>query len=247
MRHAAGEYQGEGWKLQPLIVIVSLGVTSQHITEQEYTGYLTLFVFWHSYRQGSCCQSHVSTLRRAETLSSSACRELDSAMLRRLEKRILVDLPSEEARRVMIQHWLPPVSSSGGVKLRTELDYSLLSQVGGAAAGTAVLQLLLGHSTDPGLGQHLGVLPLPHTQLGRHFSSPEAPARGTLVGHGAEHGTGTWKSPASRSSACKMVCPGPLCWASFSALNTGRLPATADFITVLTKLGALQFIRVMNS
>lgn len=55
-------------------------------------------------------------------------------MLRRLEKRILVDLPSAEARRVMIQHWLPPVSNSSGVKLRTELDYSLLSQVGSAAA-----------------------------------------------------------------------------------------------------------------
>ncbi|KAF4803789.1 Katanin p60 ATPase-containing subunit A-like 2 [Turdus rufiventris] len=54
--------------------------------------------------------------------------ELDSAMLRRLEKRILVDLPSQEARRVMIQHWLPPLSSSGGVKLRTDLDYNLLSQ-----------------------------------------------------------------------------------------------------------------------
>ncbi|KAL2296412.1 hypothetical protein Nmel_015728 [Mimus melanotis] len=74
---------------------------------------------------------HTETLRRS---LSSACRELDSAMLRRLEKRILVDLPSQEARRVMIQHWLPPLSSSGGVKLRTDLDYSLLSQVGSAAA-----------------------------------------------------------------------------------------------------------------
>lgn len=76
-------------------------------------------------------------------------------MLRRLEKRILVDLPSQEARRVMIQHWLPPLSSSGGVKLRTDLDYSLLSQVGTAAAA-------------PGLGQQ----PLSHRELGTHLSSP---------------------------------------------------------------------------
>uniref|UniRef100_A0A672J1S8 Katanin p60 ATPase-containing subunit A-like 2 n=1 Tax=Salarias fasciatus TaxID=181472 RepID=A0A672J1S8_SALFA len=55
--------------------------------------------------------------------------ELDHAMLRRLEKRILVSLPSLPARQAMISHWLPPVSSPGGVELRTDLDYQLLSEV----------------------------------------------------------------------------------------------------------------------
>ncbi|RLV93601.1 hypothetical protein DV515_00013430 [Chloebia gouldiae] len=64
--------------------------------------------------------------------------ELDSAMLRRLEKRILVDLPSEEARRVMIQHWLPPLSNSGRLKLRTDLDYSLLSQETNGYSGSDI-------------------------------------------------------------------------------------------------------------
>lgn len=50
-------------------------------------------------------------------------------MLRRLEKRILVGLPSTAARQAMISHWLPPVSATGGVELRTQLDYETLAQV----------------------------------------------------------------------------------------------------------------------
>ncbi|KAM6902300.1 katanin p60 ATPase-containing subunit A-like 2 [Xenentodon cancila] len=54
--------------------------------------------------------------------------ELDHAMLRRLEKRILVSLPSSPARQVMISHWLPPLSSIGGVALTTGLDYEMLAE-----------------------------------------------------------------------------------------------------------------------
>uniref|UniRef100_A0A8C6SFG8 Katanin p60 ATPase-containing subunit A-like 2 n=1 Tax=Neogobius melanostomus TaxID=47308 RepID=A0A8C6SFG8_9GOBI len=38
--------------------------------------------------------------------------ELDHAMLRRLEKRILVGLPSSPARQAMISHWLPPENNN---------------------------------------------------------------------------------------------------------------------------------------
>ncbi|XP_008324335.1 katanin p60 ATPase-containing subunit A-like 2 isoform X2 [Cynoglossus semilaevis] len=54
--------------------------------------------------------------------------ELDHAMLRRLEKRILVGLPCLPARRAMISHWLPPLNSTAGVELRTELDYETLAK-----------------------------------------------------------------------------------------------------------------------
>nr|XP_023422615.1 katanin p60 ATPase-containing subunit A-like 2 isoform X2 [Cavia porcellus] len=66
--------------------------------------------------------------------------ELDYAMLRRLEKRILVDLPSQEARQAMIHHWLPPVSKSRALELRTDLEYSVLSQRTAIYLGSSWIQ-----------------------------------------------------------------------------------------------------------
>ncbi|XP_064608794.1 katanin p60 ATPase-containing subunit A-like 2 isoform X2 [Liolophura sinensis] len=57
--------------------------------------------------------------------------ELDHAMLRRLEKRILVDLPTQEARKAMFKHHLPPVvnsKASGGLELYSDIDYDLLAR-----------------------------------------------------------------------------------------------------------------------
>ncbi|KAJ3605179.1 hypothetical protein NHX12_027229 [Muraenolepis orangiensis] len=62
--------------------------------------------------------------------------ELDQAMLRRLEKRILIGLPSEPARQAMISHWLPPVSCPGGVELRTQLDYGTLAKEAAGYSGS---------------------------------------------------------------------------------------------------------------
>lgn len=58
-------------------------------------------------------------------------RELDHAMLRRLEKRILVDLPTYDARKAMFKHHLPRVvnPSEGGLELLSDLDYDLLALV----------------------------------------------------------------------------------------------------------------------
>jgi len=61
----------------------------------------------------------------------SLYRELDHAMLRRLEKRILVDLPTYEARKAMFKHHLPHIvnPSEGGLELLSDLDYDLLALV----------------------------------------------------------------------------------------------------------------------
>ena len=56
-------------------------------------------------------------------------RELDHAMLRRLEKRILVDLPNESAREAMFKHYLRPVISHSPFKIVTEVDYDVAAKV----------------------------------------------------------------------------------------------------------------------
>nr|CAB3257948.1 katanin p60 ATPase-containing subunit A-like 2 [Phallusia mammillata] len=54
--------------------------------------------------------------------------ELDHAMLRRLEKRIIVDLPKEDARESMFRRFLPPCNKEGGLVINTRLDYTKLAE-----------------------------------------------------------------------------------------------------------------------
>ncbi|ELU01316.1 hypothetical protein CAPTEDRAFT_183389 [Capitella teleta] len=56
--------------------------------------------------------------------------ELDHAMLRRLEKRILVGLPTPPARAAMLQHHLPPrvCTKDNGLELTADLDYDYIAE-----------------------------------------------------------------------------------------------------------------------
>ena len=58
-----------------------------------------------------------------------ACRELDHGMLRRLEKRILVDLPVGSARAAMFSHHLPPTISQPPTTITTQIDYDRAAEV----------------------------------------------------------------------------------------------------------------------
>ena len=50
-------------------------------------------------------------------------------MLRRLEKRILVDLPNEEARCAMFKHHLPPLVTPPPFSVTNQVDYATVAKV----------------------------------------------------------------------------------------------------------------------
>lgn len=66
--------------------------------------------------------------------------ELDHAMLRRLEKRILVGLPTPEARQAMFEHYLPPqvTTSHHSLELKSDLNYPELATATAGYSGSDI-------------------------------------------------------------------------------------------------------------
>eukprot|EP00048_Salpingoeca_helianthica_P008587 m.124273 g.124273 ORF g.124273 m.124273 type:complete len:590 (+) comp14646_c0_seq4:136-1905(+) len=65
--------------------------------------------------------------------------ELDPAMLRRLEKRILVDLPTLEAREAMFRSHLPPVAPNpSGIDIVSNIDYPLCAEATEGYSGSDI-------------------------------------------------------------------------------------------------------------
>ncbi|KAL7054965.1 hypothetical protein AAHC03_024392 [Spirometra sp. Aus1] len=67
--------------------------------------------------------------------------ELDHAMLRRLEKRIIVDLPNKEARKRMFENLLPQKQASsepGGLELNTQIDYDRVAELTEGYSGSDI-------------------------------------------------------------------------------------------------------------
>ncbi|VDL81436.1 unnamed protein product [Schistocephalus solidus] len=74
-------------------------------------------------------------------LAASNIPELDHAMLRRLEKRILVDLPNKEARKRMFENLLPRTQASsepGGLELKTLIDYDRVAELTEGYSGSDI-------------------------------------------------------------------------------------------------------------
>eukprot|EP00041_Stephanoeca_diplocostata_P025036 m.647275 g.647275 ORF g.647275 m.647275 type:complete len:625 (+) comp22656_c0_seq13:316-2190(+) len=64
--------------------------------------------------------------------------ELDPAMLRRLEKRILVDLPTADARAKMFQAHLPPMVIDGVVQLKADIESTELAALSEGYSGSDI-------------------------------------------------------------------------------------------------------------